>query len=148
MTNRLTSREIQIVELLSQGMTSKDIADRLWVSPHTVKTHISRIGRKLGFLPSKDHRQTNLRTGIVTTAIELGYIQTPSLSGEDLLAMPVLYGLPALREDLMLAIRAVHRDNTIQEKAHRQRVLFSLHAMVEQIDKKGPSADYAGVERA
>ncbi len=44
----LTARETEIVLLISQGYTSKTIAEMLYVSPETVRTHTKRIYRKLG----------------------------------------------------------------------------------------------------
>ena len=44
----LTKREIEACELLRQGIDSNEIAQRLYISPHTVKTHLKRIHQKLG----------------------------------------------------------------------------------------------------
>jgi DNA-binding NarL/FixJ family response regulator len=44
----LTSREWQIVDLLGQRFTTAQIADRLVLSPVTVRTHVSAAMRKLG----------------------------------------------------------------------------------------------------
>ncbi|GAA1840144.1 LuxR family transcriptional regulator [Pseudonocardia ailaonensis] len=44
----LTPTELQVAELVGQGMTSPQIATRLYVSPRTVQTHISNSLRKLG----------------------------------------------------------------------------------------------------
>ena len=44
----LTIKEIEIVKLISQGYTSKDIADKLFVSPRTIETHRHNILKKLG----------------------------------------------------------------------------------------------------
>lgn len=43
----LSAREIEILELLSQGLTNKNIAERLFISPFTVKRHIENIYQKL-----------------------------------------------------------------------------------------------------
>jgi DNA-binding NarL/FixJ family response regulator len=48
---RLTSREREIVQLLAEGNTNKDIARRLGLSVKTVETHRAAVLRKLG-LPS------------------------------------------------------------------------------------------------
>lgn len=45
---QLTSREIEIVQLLSKGMSNRDIADALTVSVRTVEGHLYRIYPKLG----------------------------------------------------------------------------------------------------
>lgn len=44
----LTSREQAVLELVSQGMTNKEIARTLDISPATVKAHVERIIAKLG----------------------------------------------------------------------------------------------------
>ena len=47
-TISLTATELQIVELLAQGLSNKEIARRRGVSDSTVKTQVSRTGAKLG----------------------------------------------------------------------------------------------------
>jgi LuxR family transcriptional regulator, positive regulator of biofilm formation len=44
--NGVTTREKEIVELVVQGHTNKEIAEKLFVSEHTVKAHLNRIFRK------------------------------------------------------------------------------------------------------
>ncbi|MCK9249449.1 MAG: helix-turn-helix transcriptional regulator [Solirubrobacteraceae bacterium] len=44
---RLTEREIRVAELLSEGMSNREIAASLVLSPETVKSHVSSILRKL-----------------------------------------------------------------------------------------------------
>lgn len=44
----LTHRETQVLRALVGGIERKEIADRLYVSPHTVRTHIQRVLAKLG----------------------------------------------------------------------------------------------------
>jgi len=43
----LTGREKEILELLSQGFRNKQIAEKLFLSPHTIRTHIYNIYEKL-----------------------------------------------------------------------------------------------------
>jgi DNA-binding CsgD family transcriptional regulator len=43
----LTSAEAQIARLVSDGSTNRDIADRLFLSPHTVNSHLRHIFAKL-----------------------------------------------------------------------------------------------------
>ncbi len=45
----LTSREREIVQLLSEGKTNKETAERLGLSVRTVETHRTNLMRKLGF---------------------------------------------------------------------------------------------------
>jgi DNA-binding NarL/FixJ family response regulator len=44
----LTAREVEVLQLLAFGYTNKDIADHLFISPDTVKTHLEHIFEKLG----------------------------------------------------------------------------------------------------
>jgi len=44
----ITRRELEILELIAQGMSNREIAERLFVSENTVKTHSSRLFDKLG----------------------------------------------------------------------------------------------------
>ncbi len=44
----LTAREIEVLQLLAFGHTNKDIAEKLFISPDTVKTHLEHIFEKLG----------------------------------------------------------------------------------------------------
>ena len=44
----ITRRELEILELIAHGMSNREIADKLFVSENTVKTHSSRLFDKLG----------------------------------------------------------------------------------------------------
>jgi DNA-binding CsgD family transcriptional regulator len=44
----ITRRELEILELIAQGMSNREIAAKLYVSENTVKTHSSRVFDKLG----------------------------------------------------------------------------------------------------
>lgn len=46
--NRISEREGQILDLLGQGLTSKEIASRLSISFHTVSNHRRHIAQKTG----------------------------------------------------------------------------------------------------
>ncbi len=43
----LTDRETEVLRLVAQGLTNDEIAERLFLSPLTAKTHVSRIMQKL-----------------------------------------------------------------------------------------------------
>ena len=44
----ITPRELEILELIAQGLSTREIAERVFVSENTVKTHSSRVFDKLG----------------------------------------------------------------------------------------------------
>jgi DNA-binding CsgD family transcriptional regulator len=44
----ITRRELEILELIAEGMSNREIAEKLFVSENTVKTHSSRVFDKLG----------------------------------------------------------------------------------------------------
>lgn len=43
----LTDREIEVVALLAQGLTNKEIGSKLFISEHTIKDHIKNIMKKM-----------------------------------------------------------------------------------------------------
>lgn len=62
---RLLPREREVLELLTRGLTNREIARELFVSPSTVKVHVTALMRKL----SADNR-----TSLATKAHVLGLI--------------------------------------------------------------------------
>ena len=61
----LTQREKEVLELLTQGITYKGVANKLFISETTVKTHVNNIFQKL---------QVNDRTQAVLYAINNGFL--------------------------------------------------------------------------
>lgn len=47
LAEKLTEREIEILKLLSKGLSNREIAEKLYISESTVKTHVTHILRKL-----------------------------------------------------------------------------------------------------
>lgn len=63
----LSVREMEIVTLIAKGIGSKEIADRLCLSPHTVYTHRKNIMKKLGVNSAAELVMYAVNTGIVKT---------------------------------------------------------------------------------
>ncbi|MDP2181733.1 MAG: response regulator transcription factor [Actinomycetota bacterium] len=66
----LSEREMEVLRLMSKGMSNKEIGRALWIGETTVKTHVSHILRKL---------EQGDRTQAVLAAVKLGIV---SLGGE------------------------------------------------------------------
>jgi len=62
----LTSREIQVLELLAEGRSNKAIAQRLGISDQTVKFHVAAISGKLGAVNRTDAVRRAIRRGLVS----------------------------------------------------------------------------------
>lgn len=62
----ITKRELEILELIARGMSNREIAEKLFVSENTVKTHSSRLLDKLS---------AKRRTHAVQIAKEMGLIR-------------------------------------------------------------------------
>jgi two-component system, NarL family, nitrate/nitrite response regulator NarL len=61
----LTSREIEVLGALGNGMTNKEVARLLGISPHTVKFHIESLFRKLGAASRAEAVAKGMRQQIV-----------------------------------------------------------------------------------
>jgi serine/threonine-protein kinase len=46
--DELTERELEVLGLMAEGLTDRGIAERLWLTPRTVETHVRHILQKLG----------------------------------------------------------------------------------------------------
>jgi len=62
----LSERELEVLELMAQGLSNKEIGRTLWIGETTVKTHVSHILRKL---------QQNDRTQAVLAALKAGIVK-------------------------------------------------------------------------
>ncbi len=62
----LSGRELEVLKLVAQGASNKEIADQLFITEATVKSHLIRIYGKLNVTD---------RTAAVTKALERGIIR-------------------------------------------------------------------------
>jgi DNA-binding NarL/FixJ family response regulator len=62
----LTGREVEVLQLLSQGLANKQIAEILQISPHTVKFHIGAIYAKIGATNRAEAVRLGLQHGLLT----------------------------------------------------------------------------------
>ncbi len=62
----LTAREVQVLELLAEGLPNKAVAARLGISDQTVKFHVAAISGKLGAANRTDAVRLAVRRGLIT----------------------------------------------------------------------------------
>jgi DNA-binding NarL/FixJ family response regulator len=62
----LTPREVEVLELLAEGLSNKAIAARLGISDQTVKFHVAAICGKLGAANRTDAVRRAVRRGLVS----------------------------------------------------------------------------------
>ena len=62
----LTPREVEVLELLAEGLPNKAIATRLRISDQTVKFHVSSISGKLDAKNRTDAVRRAVRRGLIT----------------------------------------------------------------------------------
>jgi DNA-binding NarL/FixJ family response regulator len=55
--DELTAQEIRVAEAVARGLTNREVAAELFLSPKTIEFHLGRVYRKLGI-----HSRTELAT--------------------------------------------------------------------------------------
>ena len=63
---QLTEREREVLELIAGGSTNREIAEQLFLSPHTVKEHTSSLYRKLSVRNRAEAVQKAQRLGLIS----------------------------------------------------------------------------------
>jgi DNA-binding NarL/FixJ family response regulator len=76
---RLSPREREVLQLLTQGQTNREIAHHLTISVSTVKNHVEHILAKL---------EVSDRTQAAVRAIELGLLHPPAASSGEIIRSP------------------------------------------------------------
>ena len=87
----LSERELEIVELLSQGLSNREIAQELIISPNTVKVHLRNVYAKLN---------VRSRTEATVAAVQMGLIQIdtpaqPEMEAPKPQSVPAEQAMPA-----------------------------------------------------
>jgi two-component system response regulator DesR len=62
----LTDRELEVLDLIGSGSTNREIAEQLFLSPHTVKEHTSSLYRKLSVRNRAEAVQKAQRLGLIS----------------------------------------------------------------------------------
>ena len=70
----LTERELEVVEQVAQGLTNREVAERLYLSPNTIKVHLRNIFTKAGVAS---------RTELSMMAVQEGWIEVPGVETEE-----------------------------------------------------------------
>jgi DNA-binding NarL/FixJ family response regulator len=66
LTEALTPREIEVLELVAEGLSNKAIASRLGISDQTVKFHLASVSGKLGASNRTDAVRRAVLGGLIT----------------------------------------------------------------------------------
>ena len=75
MKSHLSHREIEVLDLISRGLTTKEIASNLFISGHTVISHRKNLMTKMN-APNT--------AGLVRRAFEYGIIQLNLITSKDI----------------------------------------------------------------
>lgn len=142
---RLTQRQRDIAELASQGLTNKQISDRLHLSVHSVERHVSAIFRVLGLKhrvalasywltggrekhlekPQATKALTRMQTLILSLLVETPGLATAHLARYLSLNIKTTYGY--IRELEKRGIVFEHRDRGCEREWFPSVVGLALH---------------------
>jgi DNA-binding CsgD family transcriptional regulator/N-acetylneuraminic acid mutarotase len=76
----LSERELEILKLVATGASNKEIAQRLYISPNTVKVHLKKVFSKIGVVSRTEAAMYAVQTGIITSATPVNGIASQSLN--------------------------------------------------------------------
>lgn len=119
----LSSRERQIVDLVVEGRTNKQIAEELYLSENTIKTHMSRIFRKVGVNGRSQLAAWSLRSKALVSAEVMQFL---SQMRDELLVKEPEWGNPS---------EAHRREGQIQILDHTLRLLGALEYRFQEQER-------------
>ena len=102
---QLSERETEILGLLAEGATNKDIANQLVISVNTVKVHLKKIYAKLNVNSRTEATLIAIRSGLITVAVENEVEEAP----EDVVTEPEPWSATALPWALEMSTPLVRR---------------------------------------
>jgi len=114
----LSERELQVVRCLAEGLSNREIADRLKLSQHTIKNYLFRIFDKLGVSSRVELLYMTLSGGLSKAVAHAPSTKVPKVNGysseeAELLTKSAEAGLPAAQlalAQLYLSRRATSQD--------------------------------------
>ena len=112
---KLTSREFEVLELLTKGLTDKQIADKLIVSLSTVTSHKNKIYQKLGV----DGAQSRVKA-VVKFLCDCGIYKLVNIKALQNLAQKDMENLNKDFAKLHSELLAVQKENTRLQTQNRQ----------------------------
>ena len=80
--NPLSQRELEVLKLIAQGNSNQQIAEQLFISLHTVKTHARRIHSKLGV-----ERRTQAVAKAKTLGLSCARLEPAGCAGDSTVAV-------------------------------------------------------------
>ncbi|WP_192378980.1 helix-turn-helix transcriptional regulator [Rhodococcus rhodochrous] len=75
-THELTQRELEILTLLVDGSSNDDIANRLWISPRTVRAHVEHVLAKLNVPTRAAAASRAMESGLLLSPEVIGYVRS------------------------------------------------------------------------
>ena len=62
---QLTTRELEVLSLMADGLFNREISTRLWLAEETVKSHVHHVLRKLGARSRAHAVAIGIRNGLI-----------------------------------------------------------------------------------